>query len=136
MMVTSSGFTSSIGTKLSVEVTNLANNDGYVLISLYNNAGAFPDNAEKAVKNAQVKIKDGRAVAAFDLEAGEYAIAILHDENNNLKMDFNMLGMPIEGYGFSNDAKGTLGPPSFKKASFSIQRIEKKVIIKTSYLLR
>ena len=52
------------------------------------------------------------------IPAGTYAVTVLHDENSDSKMDFNWMGMPTKGYGFSNDAKATLLPPSFDTASF------------------
>ncbi len=54
------------------------------------------------------------------VEPGTYALALLHDENGNGEMDSNFLGLPQEGYGFSNDAKVFLGPPSFEAASFKL----------------
>lgn len=121
---------------VSIEVQNLRSQKGYVLISLFNNAKDFPKNATKAIGKTKVRIENGRAIAAFnDLPAGKYAAAILHDENDNLKMDFNIVGMPKEGYGFSNDAKGLFGPPSFEKAAFTVDG-EKKIIIKASYFFR
>ncbi|MFJ1258682.1 DUF2141 domain-containing protein, partial [Cupriavidus sp. CuC1] len=50
---------------------------------------------------------------------GTYSIAAAHDENMNGKLDTNALGIPMEGYGFSNDAKGWLSAPTFSAASFS-----------------
>jgi uncharacterized protein (DUF2141 family) len=50
-----------------------------------------------------------------DLAAGEYAVMLFHDENGNQKMDSNLLGIPTEGYGFSNEAKGRFGPPKFSE---------------------
>ena len=50
---------------------------------------------------------------------GVYAVGMLHDENNNGKMDTDMLGIPKEGYGASNDARGSFGPPSVNDARFS-----------------
>jgi len=55
----------------------------------------------------------------LDLPAGTYAATILDDTNLNGKMDFNLIGLPKKGYEFSNDAKATLSPPSFKAASFN-----------------
>lgn len=52
------------------------------------------------------------------IPAGTYAVTILHDENSDGKMNFNWIGMPTEGYGFSNGATATLLPPSFDAASF------------------
>jgi len=53
-----------------------------------------------------------------DIPPGTYALAVVHDENMNGKLDTNWLGIPTEGYGFSNDVKALLGPPSFSAASF------------------
>jgi uncharacterized protein (DUF2141 family) len=63
-----------------------------------------------------------------DLPAGNYAIASYHDENGNGKLDTNALGMPEEGYGFSNDARGTFGPPKFSEAVFEFDGKTDKAI--------
>ncbi len=55
-----------------------------------------------------------------DLPYGEYAIAVYHDKNKNGKLDTNFLGIPKEGYGFSNNARGKFGPASWEDAKFSI----------------
>ncbi len=61
-------------------------------------------------------------MASFDnLPVGTYAIAIFHDSNNNKKLDKNWVGIPKEGYGFSNNVFGTFGPPSFQEASFKVK---------------
>jgi len=66
-----------------------------------------------------IKIRDAEARCDFlDIKPGTYALAVTHDENMNGKIDTNWLGVPKEGYGFSNDAKAMLGPPSFSAASF------------------
>jgi len=60
-------------------------------------------------------------VAMFQgLGAGRYAVAVYQDENRNGKLDKNFLGMPTEPYGFSNDARGSMGPPSFDAAAVDI----------------
>lgn len=56
-----------------------------------------------------------------DLPFGEYAIAVYHDKNKNGKLDTNLLGIPKENYGFSNNARGRFGPASWKEAKFIIQ---------------
>ncbi len=55
----------------------------------------------------------------LEVPAGTYALVVLHDENMNARADYNWIGLPKEGYGFSNDARGTLGAPSFSQASFA-----------------
>jgi uncharacterized protein (DUF2141 family) len=53
-----------------------------------------------------------------DIPTGTYALAVIHDENMNGKLDTNLLGVPKEGYGFSNDVKAVRGAPTFSDASF------------------
>jgi uncharacterized protein (DUF2141 family) len=121
---------------VSVEVLNLKSSKGFVLVSLYNNAKDFPKDAGRAIGKGKSTIENGKAIVTFNnLPNGKYAAAILHDENNNLKMDFNIVGMPKEGYGFSNDARGLFGPPSFEKAAFNVDG-EKRIVIRTSYFFR
>jgi uncharacterized protein (DUF2141 family) len=66
-----------------------------------------------------IKIRDTQARCDFeDIPPGTYAIAVVHDENMNGKLDANRLGIPSEGYGFSNGARALLSAPSFSAASF------------------
>jgi uncharacterized protein (DUF2141 family) len=133
LTVLGASFTTADGT-VTVEITNLKNSKGYVLMSLYNNAEYFPEDGEKAIAKGKAVITDGKATITFkNVPYGKYAGAFLHDENNNLKMDFNIVGIPKEGYGFTNNAKGTMGPPSFEKAAFEFNSPQKKITIKASY---
>lgn len=119
-----------------IEVSGLKNSKGSVLVSLYDNAEHFPGEGSKAKGKAKAVIINGKATVTFkNMPRGKYAAAILHDENNNLKMDFNLVGMPKEGYGFSNNAKGTFGPPSFEKAALVIDAPVQKIAIKATYFL-
>jgi uncharacterized protein (DUF2141 family) len=103
---------------LKVEIAGLRSSEGVVLVSLFKDGKGYPDEPEKAFKKSKISITDNKASIDFaNLPPGEYAIVVLHDENNNLKMDKN-LGIPKEGYGFSNNVMGLMGPPSFSKASF------------------
>lgn len=105
------------GIKLSV--TNLRSDKGFVLVSLFKDGAGYPDEAGKAYKTAKVAIKDKKAVVLFSgLPTGTYAISILHDENNDQKMNKTFLGLPKEGYGFSNNVIGAFGPPGYSRASF------------------
>jgi uncharacterized protein (DUF2141 family) len=66
-----------------------------------------------------IKIRKSQARCDFmDIPPGTYAMVVIHDENMNGKLDTNALGIPREGYGFSNDAKKWLGTPAFSAASF------------------
>lgn len=120
---------------LSITIHGLHSNKGHVLISLFKDGNGYPGEADKASRTAKVSIKNNAAVISFNsIPSGNYAIAILHDENDDEKMNTNFLGLPKEGYGFSNNATGTFGPPSFSKASFQYHANQAKAIsIKAKY---
>jgi len=105
--------------EIRVVVRGLRNGEGRVGCSLFNNAEGFPRNRAKEYREMWVPIHDRLAVCDFTkIPSGTYAVSVMHDENSDGKMDFNWIGMPTKGYGFSNGAKATLSPPSFDAASF------------------
>jgi uncharacterized protein (DUF2141 family) len=108
---------------ITVDLSGFRNDNGRASVVLYNSPEAFPKMAEKAVKIVRSSIKDKKAKAVFeDVPYGTYAFVVLHDENANGKMDYNALGMPQEGYAFSNNARGMLGPPDYKDAAFNTDK--------------
>jgi uncharacterized protein (DUF2141 family) len=118
---------------LTVRLHGFQNDKGRVAVALFASAKDFPDQ-RRALAGKLGKISGGRASIAFgNLEPGVYAVAVLHDENENSKMDFNFLGMPLEGYGFSNDASAPFGPPSFEAAAFKLAPRNSFVSIKMRY---
>jgi uncharacterized protein (DUF2141 family) len=120
-------------TELTVHITHLENDKGRVAVALFASAADFPKQ-ERALLGKLTKIERKRARVTFrDVAPGVYAVAVLHDENQNSKMDFNFLGMPLEGYGFSNDAAAMFGPPSFEDAAFRLKARPSGVSIKMRY---
>jgi uncharacterized protein (DUF2141 family) len=112
---------------LTVEIKGLANANGKVLIALYDKAdGWMKQGLKMAGAPAQ---KDGVIYEFKDLPLGDYALSIHHDENGNGKFDTNLVGMPIEPYGFSNDAMGNFGPPTFEQAKFKLDSDKKTVTL-------
>lgn len=112
--------------KIQVEITNIKNAKGNIGLAVYNNAKDF---TKKEFKAQNVKAQKGKVYATFEnVPAGTYAIAVLHDENKNEKMDFNMVGIPKEAYGFSNNAKGFMAAPKFEAAAFRVKNGESKVV--------
>ena len=106
---------------LTVQITGADNDNGYILLILFQGEDGFPSNPDKAHAYDGSRIKDGKSTIVFkNLPAGSYAIAALHDENENGKMDTNMLGIPKEAYGASNDANNPFGPPKYKDARFEV----------------
>ena len=120
---------------VSATVTGLRSAEGRVLACLTARPQHFPscenDPAAKAVTakaGARVRLDFG------DVPAGEYAIAIIHDENANGRLDKRLM-MPREGFGFSQNAPVRFGPPSFGKAAFEVDGSDEHQSIKMRYIL-
>ncbi len=103
-----------------VKILNIRNSIGTVACALFESPEGFPTEFLLAATNVMViKIRKSQARCDFEgIPPGTYAMAVIHDENMNRKLDANWLGIPTEGYGFSNNATGALGPPAFSAASF------------------
>ena len=106
---------------ITVVITNLRSTDGDVLISLYDKAEGFPKDRDAIVRAAAVPPDDsGQVTTVFeDLPHGDYAIAVLHDEDGSRGMTFGRFHLPKEGYCFSNNVKVRFKPPKFKKTKFT-----------------
>jgi len=103
-----------------VKILDIRNSTGSVACALFESPDGFPSEYLRAATNVMViKIRKSQARCDFeDIPPGTYAMAVVHDENTNGKLDTNWAGVPTEGYGFSNNAQGVLGAPSFAAASF------------------
>ena len=118
-----------------IEIRGMRNSNGQVICALYSSSDGFPKKSEKALARVNSAISDKQAACEFSgIAPGTYAVSVFHDENSNGKLDTNFMGIPREGVGASNDAKGHLGPPKFDAAAFRFSggRIELK--IKINYL--
>jgi uncharacterized protein (DUF2141 family) len=118
-----------------VQILNIRNSTGTVDCALFDAPEGFPIEVLRSATNVMViKVRHTQARCDFeDIPPGTYALAIIHDENSNGKLDTNWLGIPTEGYGFSNDAKGSLGPPSFAAASFAYDGRNLELTIRLQY---
>lgn len=119
--------------QLSVQVHGLRNDRGRVAVAVFNDPDAFPDQEQALVGKLAPINKRSSRVVFNGLRPGVYAIAVLHDENKNDKMDFSFLGMPQEGFGFSRDAAVVLGPPSFKAAAMKLRAKHSLIKVKARY---
>jgi uncharacterized protein (DUF2141 family) len=103
---------------LKVTVTGIEENEGKVLIGIFDSPKNFPVKSENNM-GIHIDVVDSLVEHTFtNLKKGQYALAIYHDENSNGELDKNFLGMPTEDYVFSNYARRLFGPPSFEEASF------------------
>lgn len=104
-----------------VTILNIRNSTGAVACALFESPEGFPTEFLRfATRIMVMRVRDTQARCDFaGIAPGTYALGVIHDENLNGKLDANWLGVPSEGYGFSNDARATLGAPSFSAASFA-----------------
>ena len=120
---------------LKITVNNLRNSKGVIQFALYTKEGSIPDEKyKKHYAKAVANIINNSATYTFnDLPKGKYAINILHDENENGKIDKKFI-LPKEGIGFSNyESIGLSNRPKFSKASFELNADTEKTI-KVIYL--
>ena len=124
------------GTQVTVEITNLRNTDGVVRACMTRDEDRFP-RCQDATQGYRVVVPAGEAtVLRFNNVApGIYAIALLHDENDNGRADRALGMMPTEGFGFSRDARVRMGPPDFDDAAFTIDAAPSRQIIRMRYML-
>ena len=103
--------------KLTVEITNVTSEEGQIILAIYNSS----ENYDKRIAFQEVKLKPEIDTVIFEtnLPDGEYLVMLVHDINNNGKLDTSFIGMPKEPVGLSNyDGKGI--PGKFKKHKFPV----------------
>ena len=119
---------------LRVHVIGLRNDRGDVRCSLFSSAEDFPADTDQRATTVVAPISNRNATCEFTgIGPGIYAIVLFHDENADGSFNRNWIGLPEEGYGFSNDARAYFHPPSFKDASFSLERGTKDIQIDIRY---
>ncbi len=120
---------------LEVNISGLRNMKGNVLICVTANPRFFPD-CSKDTKSFRITrpARDSAQVSFRGIAQGTYAIAVIHDENGNDKMDMAVF-IPKEGFGFSRNPAIVTGPPKFKAAAFAIDAVVVSQQIKMKYML-
>ena len=101
-------------TKLQVTVTNIKGSKGDIIVGIFDSDENF---LKKPLDGRLAKANGDSITVVFEnLKPGKYAVSVLHDANKNKDLDKNKLGIPKEGFGFSNNVLGAMGPPSFDRA--------------------
>lgn len=104
---------------LTVNVANLVPGKGTVEFGVFNKSEGFLKPG-KQIAQKSVKVNGSALSYTFNLPKGDYAIAVYQDENSNRKCDTNMIGIPTEGFGFSNNFKPKLSAPNFSQTKLSV----------------
>lgn len=117
---------------LTFTIDGIKNAEGKILVQIF--SGEENYNQGIAFSGMMVNAKKGKVKVLFgDLPKGEYAIRYFHDQNDNGELESNLLGMPTEGYGFSNNAKANFGPAKYQSMKFIIAQANTKNSSTVSY---
>jgi uncharacterized protein (DUF2141 family) len=104
--------------KLTITVDGIEKKQGQILAGVYDSAKFLSRPTYFGIAKAD---RDEVTIVIDSIANGEYAVSIFHDENDNFKMDAGQFGIPIEKTGFSNNAKGKMGPPKFRDCAVKIK---------------
>jgi uncharacterized protein (DUF2141 family) len=94
--------------KLTVTIKGLKSTKGQILLQVVN------ENNKEVTSTIEKPTAKMHTMNVQIPSKGKYAVNVIHDKNSNKKLDTNILGIPTEGWGCSNDARGTLGAPKHK----------------------
>ena len=111
---------------LTVVVKQMKNTEGQLRVSLFNSESDWLSKGE--VQTSQIENQEVVTFSFKNVPAGKYAVSVIHDANSNGDLDTGTFGIPVEAYGFSNDARGMFGPPSFDESRFEITSDHKIII--------
>ena len=129
------GSAPAVAASINVSISNLRSTKGDVLVCLSANPKHFPDcRKDKKARKIQVAASKAGTITIKDVKPGTYALALIHDENANGKMDLRLF-LPREGFGFSRNPKIGMGPPKFKSAQFNMGTEDAKYAVRMKYIL-
>lgn len=128
------GAAQSATSQVTVRVDGFRNEKGELGVNVFRSTNGWPEESAKAVFHANFPISGDHATAQFNLPPGRYAIAVLHDENSNHKLDRNFLGIPTKGFGFSNNPKVLFSAPSFDTAALQVSSPATEMSIHLIYM--
>jgi uncharacterized protein (DUF2141 family) len=120
---------------VSADVTGLRSTKGQILLCMTTRADLFSKcEKDPAARKLAVPVAQARGIRLEGVPSGDYAIALIHDENSNNKLDTS-LGIPREGFGFSRNPAIRFGPPKFAEARFTVGDGKRDEAIRVKYML-
>ena len=107
------------GSPINITVKGVNNQKGEIMVALFDSSEGFPMNVTKAVKLSRIPAQQGSVMVQLqDVPPGKYAVALFHDTNGDAILNTNILHIPKEDYGVSNNIKNKFSAPDFKDAVF------------------
>lgn len=105
---------------LRIHVTGFRNDQGKAGGIVFATPAGWPEDKSRSIVHGGFPIEDDQATEVFHIPPGRYAVAAIHDENSNQKLDRNFLGIPKEGFGFANNPRVLLEAPSFEASAVNV----------------
>jgi len=122
------------GAEVEIQVQGLRNANGLVRLCLTRNPAHFPNcNGDSAAVKATVPARQAGSLR-LRVQAGVYALSVIHDENSNGRLD-RFMAIPREGFGFSRNPRIRMGPPRFEEVRFPIAAAGARQAVQMKYLL-
>ncbi|MBD3278814.1 MAG: DUF2141 domain-containing protein [Candidatus Aegiribacteria sp.] len=113
-----------------VEITGFSSLEGLVRLAIFNSPEGWPEGIEYSSRRISSAVTaDTVTMWIRGLETGNYAMAAFHDRDSDSVFDRNLFGFPTEAYGFSNNVRGSMGPPDFNEAVFALQSDTVRMVI-------
>jgi len=118
---------------LDLTLSNIKSIEGKLMLQMVSSEAAFKGEENNTYMSLIIPLQSPETrVSVGSVQSGEYAIRVFHDTNSNQKLDSNLLGIPNEPFGFSNDATGNFGPAKWKDAKFTVPDSGVQLIINLS----
>ncbi len=105
---------------LKIHVTGFRNDKGDAGGTVFASPNGWPEDNSRSLVHGPFPIKGNQATEVFEVPPGRYAVAVIHDENENHKLDRNFLGIPKEGFGFANNPRVLMSAPPFSAAAVEV----------------
>lgn len=117
-----------------IHVTGFRNTKGVLGAELFTSANGWPEDVDKSFRHDHFPIDGNHATARFEhVPPGKYGVVVLHDENENKKLDRNVFNIPKEGFGFANNPRVFLVAPPIEKATIPVTCPETTTDIRLIY---
>ncbi|SMO33024.1 DUF2141 domain-containing protein [Gracilimonas mengyeensis] len=114
--------------EFSLVISGISEVEGELRVAVFNSEEAY-SKKENPLHAVVLTVDNSELTWKQDLPYGEYSIAVYHDKNENGELDTNLLGIPKEAYGFSNNARGRFGPAKWDDAMILVNHEQEKTII-------
>lgn len=112
---------------ITLNIKNLRNENGSIRIAIWDQATGFPGDYTTSLEQVSIAATKNATYTFENVKAARYAIAIFHDSNNDEDLNTNRLGIPKEGFGFSNNPRILFGAPKFRKCNFKVNATDNVV---------